>query len=117
MTDREKLCREFTELTGGRWHERVWFKSFDDGMSFEQVCSCGYHTAHDISMLKHIEVHNPTYTNPADVLAAIPEEHKDVFFDTIGIDDAHHCYIRIDHIIEPDKLLLAAVEWMKEKRK
>ena len=50
MTDREKLCKEFTELTGGHWHERVWFKSFDDGMSFEQVCSCGYHTAHDISI-------------------------------------------------------------------
>ena len=23
MTDREKLCREFTELTGGHWHESV----------------------------------------------------------------------------------------------
>jgi len=43
MTDHEKLCKKFTELTGGHWHE--WKNSI--GFTHRP---------------------NPTYTNPIDVL-------------------------------------------------
>jgi len=36
-------------------HKPVGFKSYDGDISFEQLCSCGYHTPHDINFLNHIE--------------------------------------------------------------
>lgn len=36
-------------------HKPIGFKSYDGDISFEQLCSCGYHTPHDINFLDHIE--------------------------------------------------------------
>jgi hypothetical protein len=105
MTDREKLCKEFTELTGGHWHD----KTFPE---------CG--------------VTNRYYTNPADVLKVMMKRADFGDFMVIKIHNIHPQMLKLLHgssrvglqeeipityITEPDKLLQLAVEWLKEKGK
>jgi hypothetical protein len=61
MTDREKLCREFTELTGGHWHEELYP---EDKFHIIQ-CKCG------LSKYRNFGNWNPTYENPADILSEL----------------------------------------------
>ena len=115
MTDREKLCREFTELTGGHWHESV-----ASGKDITCICDdCG-------------KVHgNPTYENPADVLRVmldvLPRNKFIRFVDKYGKwwtqtemtehgkVDITYPYFSTQMIIEPDALLKAAVTFLEER--
>jgi len=106
MTDRDKLCREFTELTGGHWHELV------------QVHPSEYNI---LTCLKCGEngCINPTYTNPADVLRVMmARDDWDKFADTIScgelMEPSYKC-VGLEYIIEPDALLKVAAEWLKAK--
>jgi hypothetical protein len=113
MTDREKLCREFTELIGGHWHEEPDYIIRRHGcricLSFEP---------------------NPTYTNPADVLKVILDRNDamdfvekyfscdEVLLKSYTPQDRIYYFIDLlRYFTEPDKLLQSAIEWMKEKRK
>jgi len=39
-------------------HETVSWESFDGGLSYEPVCRCGFHSAHDIVFLEHCRNNN-----------------------------------------------------------
>ena len=109
MTDRDKLCREFTELTGGHWHELV------------QVHPAEYNVLTCVTCGEN-DVTNPTYENPADVLRVIEKfDWSELFmaklvygFEQPNIEgkDWDGC-IPVGYILEPDALLKAAVEWLK----
>jgi hypothetical protein len=115
MTDREQLCKWFTELTGGHWHE---YKIRCGGGRSYLECSCGH-----CAFLGEKEKQNPTYTNPADVLRVmmefLNEDNLVKFARTVGIDYPiwGPIYIELKYIIEPDALLKAAVEFLKEGKK
>ena len=34
-------------------HETVKWKTFDGGRTYEPVCRCGYHSAHDLNFENH----------------------------------------------------------------
>jgi len=120
MTDnnRDKLCREFTELTGGHWHEIVPSNKYGNCL-----CSCG-EIINIWNMVGHCKNYN-SYTNPADVLRVIEKfDWSELFmaklvygFEQPNIEgkDWDGC-IPVGYIIEPDALLKAAVEWLKEKK-
>jgi len=103
MTDREQLCKEFTELTGGHWHESV-----ASGKDITCICDdCG-------------KVHgNPTYENPADVLRKIIEiglyDEFMVQYGGLSKFGRHLDSILVDLILEPDALLKVAVNFLKAK--
>ena len=106
--DREQLCREFTELTGGHWHEwRIHYTP--NGSKF--YCRC-----HSDIYLEAMELpDNPTYENPADVLKAMMK--RDDYDDFLRELQKNH-WLEIEefiekYIIEPGALLKAAVEWLK----
>jgi hypothetical protein len=107
MTDREQLCKEFTELTGGHWHE----------IGKKGKCSCGYSFFPD-EIYYHLENNNSTYENPADVLRVMMEREDGIEFVEIvgGYDHCDWPYVKLAFIIEPDALLKAVVEWLKEKK-
>jgi len=115
MTDREQLCKEFTELTGGHWHE----------IGKKGKCSCGYSFFPD-EIYYHLENNNSTYENPADVLRVIEKfDWSELFmaklvygFEQPNIEgkDWDGC-IPVGYILEPDALLKAAVEFLKEGKK
>jgi len=103
MTDRDKLCREFTELTGGHWHEWELYQG--------NKCRCG--------IWRYFATENPTYTNPADVLRVMKPLDRINFISSLI---SQKIYSRdaiiasvIDLFIEPDALLKAAVEFLKEE--
>ena len=110
MTDREQLCKEFTELTGGHWHEwRIHYTP--NGSKF--YCRC-----HSDIYLEAMELpDNPTYDNPADVLRVMMEREDGIEFVEIvgGYDHCDWPYVKLAFIIEPDALLRKAVEWLKAK--
>jgi len=110
MTDREQLCREFTELTGGHWHEELYS---EDEFHIMQ-CSCGYHA------YRYFENWNPSYDNPADVLSKIIEiglyDEFMVQYGGLSKFGRHLDSILVDLIIEPDALLKAAVDFLKEEK-
>ena len=123
--DREQLCREFTELTGGHWHDPTWVNP--NGIKFSGLyqCSCGIKSHFsDSSALV-----NPTYENPADVLRVMMARDDWYILDwakpsgfvwNIGepiLCDQYAVGYNINskYIIEPDALLKAAVEWLKAK--
>lgn len=106
IPDREQLCREFTELTGGHWHEfttKNWVTSCD-------VC----HKIHSA------EYTNPTYENPADVLRVIIEiglyDEFMVQYGGLSKFGRHLDSILVDLILEPDALLKVAVDFLKEEK-
>lgn len=117
MTDREKLCKEFTELTGGHWHEwRIHYTP--NGSKF--YCMC-----HSDIYLEAMELpDNPTYDNAAGVLMVMMkrDDWKEFLLEIGGVDrdwmfDNTGDQITILYIIEPDALLKAAVEFLKEGKK
>ena len=105
--DREKLCREFTELTGGHWHELV------------QVHPSEYNILTCVKCGENGCI-NPTYENPADVLRVMMERDDwDRFADEkIGYqpDLLATVFVSTDYFFD-DKLLKAAVEFLKEAKK
>lgn len=109
MTDREQLCREFTELTGGHWHDFGETKCGENSIQFLHCRECnGY-------------LPNPTYSNPADVLRVmmVRDDWKKFAHSINVVYSASWIvsHIHIDLIIEPDALLKAAVEFLKEGKK
>ena len=104
MTDRDKLCREFTELTGGHWHE-------PDG-SNTGTCTCSkWYLACPF---------NPRWENTADVLRVMMERNDFDDFLIIGLQKNHWLELEEfieNYIIEPDALLKVAVEWLREEKK
>jgi hypothetical protein len=103
MTDREKLCKEFTELTGGHWHEWTEYQG--------NKCKCG--------LFRYRGTDNPTYENPADVLKKIIEiglyDEFMVQYGGLSKFGRHLDCILVDLILEPDALLKAAVEFLREE--
>ena len=101
MTDREKLCKEFTELTGGHWHEWTEYQG--------NKCKCG--------LFRYRGTDNPTYDNPADVLRVMMKRDDYDVFIREGLQKEKWLeieeFIEI-YIIEPDALLKVAVEFLKE---
>lgn len=61
MTDREQLCKEFQELTGGHWHEIT----FEDIQTLSEKAGISLIAA---KAALRDDYNNPTYDNPADVL-------------------------------------------------
>ncbi len=110
MTDRNQLCKEFTELTGGHWHEVSLHR---DGINHQ--CSCGAVIYDPRHYNEHLSNKNPSYENPADVLRVMmnrPDFY--MFIDTVG---GKQTLEFMHYIIEPDALLKAAVEFLKEEKK
>ena len=107
MTDREQLCKEFTELTGGHWHECRW----DNTVKVYKCLEC--------ELTSGTPIQNPTYTNPADALKVMMEREDGIEFVEIvgGYDHCDWPYVKLAFIIEPDSLLKAAVEFLKEGKK
>jgi hypothetical protein len=105
--DREKLCKEFTELTGGHWHE---YKIRCGGGRSYLECSCGH-----CAFLGENEKQNPNYDNPADVLRVFDDIHKMSDFIFWLSNGEQYNRIHYTFIIEPDALLNAAVEFLKER--
>ena len=60
MTTEEKN-RLLHEVLGLHWHEGIGMKSFDNEVSFDNLCSCGFHTPHDVRMYNHIIDENINY--------------------------------------------------------
>ena len=104
MTDREQLCKEFTELTGGHWHEWTEYQG--------NKCKCG--------LFRYRGTDNPTYENPADVLRVMKGAGKlDDFLYWLRYfgQEAYDTSWIETYIIEPDALLKAAVGFLKEGKK
>lgn len=101
MTDREQLCKEFTELTGGHWHECRW----DNTVKVYKCLEC--------ELTSGTPIQNSTYENHADVLRVMMQ--YPAFIGWMGGDIEYDgtALIPVNCIIEPDALLKAAVEWMK----
>lgn len=112
MTDREQLCREFTELTGGHWHE---FLAENNGQYQYSCLNCViYQSESDLKL--HIKKSTPTYENPADVLKAMMK--RDDYDDFLRELQKNH-WLEIEefiekYILEPDALLREAVAFLKE---
>lgn len=115
-TDHNQLCKEFTELTGGHWHEwRIHYTP--NGSKF--YCRC-----HSDIYLEAMELpDNPTYDNAAGVLMVMMkrDDWKEFLLEIGGVDrdwmfDNTGDQITILYIIEPDALLKAAVEFLKEEK-
>ena len=118
MTNREKLCKKFIELTGGHWHENPKPEYCDGKLG---------------GRCKIMRDVNPDYENPADVLKKMMERDDVKIFlltklhnqeaDNDVIDDLiEHSptllffnTVPISYIIKPDKLLKAAVEFLEER--
>jgi len=125
MTNTE-LNKRAHELLGIRWHECIGFKSYDGEISFEQLCSCGYHTPHDLFFMQHIDAKNKDFTSPAGriELLEIMETHPKgrLFFASLiyagnyeGIDDDG--YVPREYMTEPTALVEAIINFLEEKRK
>lgn len=104
--DREQLCKKFHELTGGHWHDFGETKCGENSIQFLHCRECnGY-------------LPNPTYSNPADVLKKIIEiglyDEFMVQYGGLSKFGRHLDCILVDLILEPDALLKAAVEFLKE---
>lgn len=61
MNDRDELCKEFTQLTGGQWQEIT----FNDIQTVSEKAGISLIEA---KAALRAEYNNPTYDNPADVL-------------------------------------------------
>jgi hypothetical protein len=114
MTDREKLCKEFTELTGGHWHEDQKPEYCDGKLG---------------GRCKIMRDSNPTYENPADVLRVmfkfLSVECWLLFIKKYGLwhtektqqgndfTEVKRPYIPIE-LLKGDTLLKTAVEFLKK---
>jgi hypothetical protein len=111
--DREQLCREFTELTGGHWHEWTEYQG--------NKCKCG--------LFRYRGTDNPTYENPADVLSRLYEyltslqwdnfvEKCGLWHTNIVMQDPDYTTLRKPYIamemLIGDSLLKAAVDFLRE---
>ena len=109
MNEREQLCKEFTELTGGHWHEDQKPEYCDGKLG---------------GRCKIMRDSNPTYENPADVLRVIYDNFGDAelqsFLCWTGYynqqDDYDLDWIK-DNLFEPDTLLKKAIEFLIEMEK
>ena len=105
MTDREKLCKEFTDLTGGHWHGCRW----DNTVKVYKCLEC--------ELTSGTPIQNNKYTNPADVLRVMMKRDDYDVFIREGLQKEKWLeieeFIEI-YIIEPDALLKVAVEFLKE---
>lgn len=113
MNEREQLCKEFTELTGGHWHRVVPSNKYGNSQ-----CSCGK-VLGIMDFLDHLEL-NSTYENPADVLRSIIKSglYNEFMAQYGGLSKfgRHLDSILVDLIIEQDALLKAAVEFLIERK-
>jgi hypothetical protein len=113
MITHEQKCKAIVLACGGHWHETV-----DEGVCRHDnhemaLCSCGESFYFLSGLKEHCHKSNPTFANPADLLAVIEHHPRcEEFKDPIGIDDEKHFYIRYDYVKEPDNLLNAAFEWV-----
>jgi hypothetical protein len=110
-TTREELCKEFTKLTGGQWHDPDTERNF----YHHYMCSCGKEYGDFDHLISHCIDENPTYENPADILKVMMERHDHkMFCRKIGViyDDGEFM-IRSDFITEPDALLKATIEFLR----
>jgi len=119
MTEREQLCKEFTELTGRHWHEELYP---EDKFHIIQ-CKCG------LSKYRNFGNWNPTYENPADVLRVmfkfLSVECWLLFIKKYGLwhtektqqgndfTEVKRPYIPIE-LLKGDTLLKTAVEFLKK---
>ena len=110
MTDRTQLCKEFTVLTGGHWHEVSLHR---DGINHQ--CSCGAVIYGPRHYNEHLSNKNPSYENPADVLRVMMEREDGIEFVEIvgGYDHCDWPYVKLAFIIEPDALMKQAVEFLR----
>jgi uncharacterized short protein YbdD (DUF466 family) len=111
MINREQLCKEFTELTGGHWHRVVPSNKYGNSQ-----CSCGK-VLGIMDFLDHLEL-NSTYENPADVLKVMMKRND--YDDFLASLQKTH-WLEVDefievYIVKPDTLLKAAIEFLKERR-
>ena len=106
MTNREKLCKKFIELTGGHWQKNPKPEYCDGKLG---------------GRCKIMRDVNPDYETSADVLKAIKtflnEDDFIKFARTIGADYPmwETIYIELKYIIESDTLLKAAVKFLEER--
>jgi hypothetical protein len=93
MTEREQICKEFTEFNGGHWHE----------IAFPE---CG--------------INNPTYPDAKSILEVMDtRDDGEIFYANLiysgnieaNDDDG---YIPRFYILDSDKLLIAAWNWCRE---
>ena len=124
MTDRTQLCKEFAELTGGQWHELVSSSKYGN-----PVCSCG--KVITLPEFIHFTINNCRYENPADVLRVMMARDDWYILDWAkpsgfvwNIGEPILCgqyavgyNINSRYILEPDALMKAAVEFLKEGKK
>ena len=129
------LSEKFARLAGVEWHESdVWHEAY--GYFRVETCIiCGYKSASEYDkegrseakeqMDKHIKESNPSFSDPREVLKVMMAwkdfklfmarlEYGD-FLNVDAIDWSGH--IDLDYITEPNKLLKAAIEWLKEKER
>lgn len=119
MTDRELLCKEFCELTGGQYHE------LKQVGVYEYACDCGASfnifdpRCVDMVVAKHVSL-NSTYENPADVLR-IMEKRKDYKYFAALIGKYSEVwgtvYIDSNYILKPDALFQAAIDFLRTKER
>ena len=117
MTEREQLCKEFTELTGGQYHD----PDIERNIYHPYMCSCGRTYGDFDHLISHCISENPTYENPADVLRSIIKSglYNEFMAQYGGLSKfgRHLDSILVDLIIEQDALLKAAVEFLIERKK
>jgi hypothetical protein len=120
MTDREQLCKEFTELTGGQWHDPDAERNF----YYPYMCSCRKEYWDFDHLISHCISENPTYENPTNILKVIYDNFGDAelqsFLCWTGYynqqDDYDLDWIK-DNLFEPDTLLKKAIEFLIEMEK
>jgi hypothetical protein len=109
MNEREQLCKEFTELTGGHWHKCRW----DNTVNVYKCLEC--------ELTSGTPIQNNKYTDPADVLRSIIKSglYNEFMAQYGGLSKfgRHLDSILVDLIIEQDALLKAAVEFLIERKK
>lgn len=129
---REQLCKEFTLLTGGHWHEIVQIPAHvKDGIRYTNhtTCSCRKDLLYFSNLETHIKESNPTYENPTDVLNVLVKTMEtDNWWDFVAYskafivigefdDDPEDWAIKSDYILKKDALLEEAVNFLRKRKK
>jgi hypothetical protein len=128
MNEREQLCKKFTLLTGGQWHDPDTERNF----YHHYMCSCGKEYGDFDHLISHCIDENPTYENPADILSELfrflPSMEWFLFVKSYGLWHTNRIkqgpdlikivkpYIPIE-LLKGDTLLKTAVEFLIERKK
>jgi hypothetical protein len=115
MITREQKCKAIVLACGGHWHEWEWIPSYEGGEDLRcKICGVEKTKAND----------NPTFHNPADLLKLMMTRSDwDSFKWEIGYEATtghstltyeKHEYIDVRYILDPDKLVDKAFEWVRK---